>query len=104
MTVNKSDITASGILRPVGARHFAQQSQDFQSIVGIFNSNIGKMIQPHTSALALTQWVNDKFGLKGYDVFQPNVAVAEQAQTSALVNQAQEDQATAQKMPLAPGA
>jgi hypothetical protein len=91
LTVTRDDITANGKIRPVGARHFAKQAQDLQNVIGIFNSPIGQMIAPHTSAINLAKFVDDVTGLTGYDIFRPNVAVAEQQQTQALANQAQED-------------
>ncbi len=90
-TVTQADITANGKIRPVGARHFAKQAQDLQNVIGIFSSPIGQMIAPHTSTIALTKFVDDVTGLKGYDIFRPNVAIAEQKETQSLVNQAQED-------------
>jgi hypothetical protein len=104
MTITKQDITAVGKLRPVGARHFAQQSQDLQNLVGVFNSPIGQMIQPHTSALALTDFVNDAVGVRGYNIFSPNVAVGEHMQTQVLANQAQEDMQVQQATPSPEGA
>jgi hypothetical protein len=98
LTVTRADITANGKLRPIGARHFAKQAQDLQNVIGIFSSPIGQMIAPHTSSINLAKFVDDVTGLTGYDIFRPNVAVAEQQQTQALMNQAQEDtqmQATA---------
>ncbi|MNX92199.1 hypothetical protein D3C86_1243290 [compost metagenome] len=91
MTVTQADITANGKIRPVGARHFAKQAQDLQNVIGIFASPIGQMIAPHTSSIGLTKFVDDVTGLKGYDIFRPNVAIAEQKETQSLVNQAQED-------------
>ncbi|MNS76854.1 hypothetical protein D3C72_1104110 [compost metagenome] len=90
-SITQADITANGKLRPVGARHFAKQAQDLQNVIGIFNSPIGQLIAPHTSSIGLTKFVDDVTGLAGYDIFRPNVAVAEQKETQALVNQAQED-------------
>lgn len=90
-TITQADITANGKLRPVGARHFAKQAQDLQNVIGIFASPIGAMIAPHTSGIGLTKFVDDVTGLTGYDIFRPNVAVAEQKETQSLVNQAQED-------------
>jgi hypothetical protein len=90
-SITQADITANGKLRPVGARHFAKQAQDLQNVIGIFASPIGQMIMPHTSSIGLTKFVDDVTGLAGYDIFRPNVAVAEQKETQALVNQAQED-------------
>lgn len=91
LTITKADITANGRIRPIGARHFAKQSQDLQNIIGILSSPIGQMIAPHTSAIALTDFVNDITGLTAYDIFKPNVAVTEQKETQSLSNQAQED-------------
>lgn len=99
LTITKEDITANGKIRPVGARHFSKQAQDLQNIVGIFNSPIGQMIMPHTSGIAMSQFVNDVVGLTGYEIFRPNVAVAEQQQTSSLVNQAQEDNQVQAQVP-----
>ena len=87
----KEDITSDGILRPVGARHFAQRAQELQNLVGVFNSPIAPLIAPHTSGIGLTEFVNDIVDLRGYNLFQPNVAVAEQQQTQALASSAEED-------------
>lgn len=91
-TITKDDITASGRLRPVGARHFAKQAQDLQNLMGVFNNQIVvQMIAPHTSAINLTQFIEDVTGLKGYNIFQPNIAVTENQETARQANQAQED-------------
>lgn len=91
LTVTKADITANGVLRPVGARHFAKQSQDLQNLIGVFSSPIGQLVGPHVSSKNLVKFIDDTVGLKGYDIFQPNVAIFEQQETASLVNQAQED-------------
>lgn len=89
--ISKEDITADGILRPVGARHFAQRAQELQNLVGVFNSPIGNLILPHTSGIGLSQFVNDVVDLRGYNIFGNNIAVAEQQETQALATQAEED-------------
>lgn len=89
--ITKEDITANGILRPVGARHFAQKAQELQNLVGVFSSPIGPMIQPHTSGIALTKYIEDIVDLRGYEVFRPNVAIEELQETQALASQAEED-------------
>ena len=91
LTVTKQDITANGKIRPVGARHFAKQAQDLQNLIGVFSSPIAGMIAPHTSGKNMTKFIEDVTGITGYELFRPNVAVAEQQETQALVNQAQED-------------
>lgn len=89
--ITKEDITSHGILRPVGARHFAQKAQELQNLVGVFNSPIQGIIAPHVSGINLTKFIEDVIDLRGYDVFGPNVAIAEQQETQALANQAEED-------------
>lgn len=102
LSITKADITANGVIRPVGARHFAKQSQDLQNLIGIMNSPIGQMIMPHTSAVNLTKVVEDASGLGAYNLFRPNVAVYEQQQTQQLMQQAQgelnADQAAEEEM------
>lgn len=99
MTVTREDITANGVIRPVGARHFAKQAQDLQNVIGVFSSPIGQFIAPHTSGKALTRFVDDVTGLAGYDIFRPNIAIAEQQETAALAQQAQEDTAVQAAVP-----
>lgn len=89
--ITREDITANGVVRPIGARHFAKQSQDLQNVMTVFNSPLGQMIMPHTSAKALTDFVEDITGLSGYKIFTPNIAVFEQQETQSLVGRSQEE-------------
>lgn len=91
LEITRQDITANGVLRPIGARHFAAQSQLVQNLSGIFNGPIGQMIAPHTSAIRMTRLIEDVMGLGRHELFQPNVAIAEQQDTEAYMRQAQED-------------
>lgn len=89
--ITKEDITADGVLRPVGARHFAQKAQELQNLVGVFNSPMGNILLPHTSGIGLSQFINDVIDLRGYEIFRPNVGVEEQQELDGLATQAQED-------------
>ena len=100
--ITKEDITASGVLRPIGARHFAAQAQLLQNLTGVFNSQIGNIILPHTSATKLASLVEDVLGLGRFELFRPNVAVFEQQETQRLLGQAQEDLEVEQTMPVMP--
>ena len=100
--VTKEDITASGVIRPVGARHFAQQATELQNIIGIANSPLWAQVAPHTSAVALTEFINDVTNLRGYNIFRANVAVAEQSQTASLMDQASEEQEVQANTPVDP--
>lgn len=90
-TITVDDLTANGVVRPVGARHFAEAANELQNIVGLSQTPIWQQIAPHTSSVALAQFVEDVTAIAGYEIFRPNVGVEEQKQTSALVNQAAED-------------
>jgi len=63
LTLTKEDITAAGVVRPVGARHFAKQAQDLQNLLSVMNSPVGQMIQPHTNTANLAKFVDDITGL-----------------------------------------
>lgn len=91
LTVTREDITASGVLRPIGARHFAAQAQLVQNLTGIANTPIWQQISPHLSTKNLASLVEDALGLSRYDLFIPNVNVFESQETQRLVNQAGED-------------
>jgi hypothetical protein len=89
--ITKSDITAAGILRPIGVRHFANKAKELQNLIGVFNSPIANFVAPHTSGIALTEYLNDAVDIRGYEIFRANVGIAEQKDTQSLANQAQED-------------
>ena len=92
-TITKEDITAVGLLRPVGARHFAAQAQMMQNLTGVFNSPIAQLLAPHTSGKALANLISDILNVGRYELFKPNVAIEEQRETQAQVNSAQDQMA-----------
>ena len=89
MKVTKADITATGKLRPVGARHFAARSRMIQEIIQLFGSPIGEMLRPDTSSKQLTKLIEDTMSVERFKLFKPNIAIAEQQETQRLVNAAQ---------------
>lgn len=101
--ITKSDITASGVLRPVGARHFAQKAKELQNIIGIFNSPIAQVIAPHTSGIGMKDYITDVLDIRGYDIFRNNIAVIEAKETQSLVQQADEDLALEGQTPTEEG-
>ena len=89
-TITKEDITATGNLRPVGARHFAAQAQMMQNLTGIFASPMGQLVLPHTSTKSLAHILSDILNVGRYELFKPNVAIQEQQETQTQANAAQE--------------
>jgi hypothetical protein len=102
MEITRDDITASGVLRPVGARHFAAQAQMIQNLTGIANTQIWQQISPHVSSIKLAGMVEDLLNLDRFDLVRPNVAVFEQQETQRMAGQAQEDLMVEQTMPVGP--
>jgi hypothetical protein len=91
MEITKEDITASGVLRPIGARHFAAQAQIVQNLTGLANTPIWQQIAPHTSSKQLAKMVEDVLGFSRYSLFRPNIGIDEQAETQRMVQQTSED-------------
>lgn len=91
LSVTKDDITGSGKIRPVGARHYASQAQLVQNLSMMLNGPIAQVVAPHLSGIQLTKLLEDVLGLERYNLFKPNAAIFEQQETQRLVNQAQED-------------
>ena len=89
--ITKDDITATGKLRPIGARHYAIRAQLIQNMTGIFNSPVGQIIAPHISAKKLAAMVEDVLGFEQYDFISDNAAIFEQAETQRLVQQVQQN-------------
>lgn len=100
MEIEKDDITASGVIRPIGARHFAAQAQLVQNLTQLSNTPIWQQIGAHVSSKALATLVEDVFGLGRFSLIQPNVAVFEQMETQQIAGQAQEEMAMQQGAPV----
>lgn len=98
--IDKADITAKGILRPIGARHFSQKSFELQNLMGVMNSNISNIIAPHISGINLTKFIEDVLDIRNYKLFRPNVAIMENQETQALAGQAQEENMMAAETPM----
>ncbi len=90
-TISIDDISASGVLRPIGARHFAESANELQNLIGIANSPLWALVQPHVSGINLTSFIEDVTAISGYEIFRPNVAVQESKDTQSLMSQAGED-------------
>lgn len=89
-TVTKEDITANGMLRPVGARHFFAQQQLMQNLTGLINSPVFSLIAPHTSGKQLSRVVEDAFGFERYQMFKDWIGLQEQVEQQRLMNVGQE--------------
>lgn len=103
-TITKEDITARGKLRPIGARHFAQNANTLQNFTQFATSALGQnpLITSHFSGKRLAQAVETLLGVEKYKVFQPNIGLYEQAemrQIQASLDQSHMEEQTAGMSP-----
>lgn len=91
LSITREDITASGVLRPIGARHFAAQAQMVQNLTGLSNTPVWQQISPHLQTKKLAAMVEDLLNISRYSLFSPNAAVFDNQETQRLANQASED-------------
>lgn len=90
-SITKEDITASGKLRAIGARHFAAQALLLQNLNQLFSSPMGQKLDAHLSSKKLSKLVEDILGVSRFGLFSPNIAIFEQQETQRMMNQAGED-------------
>jgi len=90
LEITKKDITATGKLRPIGARHFSEEAQRIQNLVQLSNTKIWDQIKPHISSKALAMTVEELLNFDRFDIFKENVAVFESAETAKLAETAAE--------------
>lgn len=88
--VTRDDISANGRLKPVAARHFAEQAEIVQNLTSFSQSPLAQTVAPHISSKALFKVLEDVLNLEDYKVFLPWVAIAEQAEAQKMQNAAQE--------------
>lgn len=101
--ITTDDLSSAGVIRPVGARHFAETANELQNLIGIANSPIWAKVEPHVSGINLTKFIEDVTAIQGYEIFRPNVAVHELKETQSLLGQANEDLEMEATAPVNPG-
>src|SRR6266849_7204082 len=89
-TLTVDDITGVGRIKPVGARHFAEQAELVQNLTALTGSNLWGTVQPHFSGIILAKILENIFDLKDYGVVTPFVQLAEQADGQRYIQAMQE--------------
>lgn len=87
--VSASDIKTSGKLRPMGARHFAEQSQLVQNLVGIISTPLGPKILPHMAGTDIYKAIEDALGISKWQLFRENAGIYEAADQQQVLREAQ---------------
>ncbi len=82
-TLTVEDITGVGRIRPIAARHFAEQAELVQNLTSLTGSGLWPTVQPHFSGVKLAKILENVFDLTDFEVVTPYIALAEQADAQA---------------------
>ena len=88
--ITPEDITGIGRIKPIAARHFAEQAELVQNLTNLTGSGMWPLIQPHFSGIKLARIFSNIFNLDDYEVFTPWVALSEQADAQKFQQALQE--------------
>lgn len=88
-SLSVEDITGIGRIKPVAARHFAEQAELIQNLSSLAQSNLWPVVQPHVSGIAMSKIFETSFNLPE-GVIVPFVALAEQADAQRQAQALQE--------------
>jgi hypothetical protein len=101
MTLSANDITGTGRLKPIAARHFAEQAERVQNWSNFTASPVyaDPAVNVHLSGLAIAKMFEETLDGKPYKLFTPFVRLAEQAEGMKLSNATQEDVLTQAAQP-----
>lgn len=91
-SLTAKDLSAQGKIKPIAARHFAEQAELVQNLNNFFNSPIGQnpMVNIHFSGVKMSEMFEEIFDLGEFEVVQPYIGIAEQADAQRLSNANQE--------------
>lgn len=89
-TLSVEDITGIGRIKPVAARHFAEQAELIQNLTSMASSPLYPSIQPHISTVKLAQLFERIFNVQNEEIFMPYVALSEQAEAQQISQALQE--------------
>ncbi len=88
LSLNAEDITGKGRIRPIAARHFAEQAQQVQDLNNFFASAAGQdpSVLQHFSSIGLAKLWESILDIEDYNIVQPFVRMSEQADAQQLAN------------------
>lgn len=89
-TLTVEDITGVGRIKPIAARHFAEQAELVQNLTSLTQSPLWATVQPHFSGIKLAKLLEHTFDLTDYEIVLPFIALAEQAEGQSQIQQLQQ--------------
>lgn len=85
-TLSAADIVGVGRIKPIAARHFAEKAQQVQNLTAFFASAAGSdpLVKMHFSTVQLAQMWENLLELEDWNLVQPYIALAEQADAQKM--------------------
>lgn len=82
--VTREDVTATGVIRPVGSRHYAARRKRVQELQNVLQlvATTPSMV-PHFSGLNAGLMLEEELGTERYNLFAENIGIMEQIQSQA---------------------
>lgn len=89
--ISREDLTSNGKIRPVGARHFAQNAQVVQNLTQLYSSAVGQdqAVMVHMSGKKIAETLEHLLGFERFSLYAENIRLVEQAETQRLMQAAQ---------------
>lgn len=89
-TLTVEDINGVGRIKPIAARHFAEQAELIQNLTSLASSNLLPLVQPHFSGVKLAKMLEKAFNMEQEEIVLPYVALSEQAEGQRMAQALQE--------------
>lgn len=101
MDLTPTDITGSGKIRPMAARHFAERAEMIQNMNNFYMSGPGQDpdVRQHLSSIQIAKATEQMLDWGDYEIFQPYIRVSEAADKQRLMQAAQEQVAMEAQTP-----
>ena len=90
--LDKTTISGAGRIKPIGARHFSEQSEVVQNIMNFAQSPLAQdpSVVIHLSGKRIAKLLEEVLNMEDFDIFSPYIRISEQAEMASLQAQAQE--------------
>lgn len=97
--LTKEDVVADGVLRPVGAKHFAARNKRVQEIQNLLALAQNPTLAPHMSGYRTAKALEEELGFEKYELIERDIQVQEQFSTQMKAQQMQQEMANAGMTP-----
>jgi hypothetical protein len=100
-TLTKEDITGVGRIKPIAARHFAEQAEMIQNLTGFYSSVPGQdpSVLAHFSSVQTAKMFEHLLNIEDYKIVEPYIRVTEQAEAQQMMNVQDEQSAIETQTP-----